>query len=407
MRNVSHILEKQLTDYLVTDQARFYRLAYSYLKNREEALDAVQTAVCRALEKQGELKEPEALRAWFYHILVHVCMDVLRSRKRVTLIPPEALDAGSYEDPLPSDGTLAQRVDALPPEVGIIIKLRFYEDLSLKRAREEYESTPIPEELDARVRAGIRQGRTSSRSRGYKVVRRTAGSVAACLAVLMAGLNVSPTFAAAAADVPVLGGLFQVLTIRDYETVENGIDYKVSVPGVESEGDLAEKVNAEIQERVDAHLAQAQADWDDYKDAFLATGGTEEEWADREMNVLIDYEIKSQTDTTVSFVVDFAEGWVAAMQQRYCYNLDLANDKDITLADVLGEDWVGICNDAVNAKIAADESGLFFTPEQGGFTTVDDATSFYLNEDGSVTLVFPEYSIAAGAAGIVEIPVVA
>lgn len=102
MRNVSHILEKQLTDYLVTDQARFYRLAYSYLKNREEALDAVQTAVCRALEKQGELKEPEAL------------------------------DAGSYEDPLPSDGTLAQRVDALPPEVGTIIKLRFYEDLSLK-----------------------------------------------------------------------------------------------------------------------------------------------------------------------------------------------------------------------------------------------------------------------------------
>ena len=132
MRNVSHILEKQLTDYLVTDQARFYRLAYSYLKNREEALDAVQTAVCRALEKQGKLKEPEALRAWFYHILVHVCMDVLRSRKRVTLITPEALDAGSYEDPLPSDGTLAQRVDALPPEVGTIIKLRFYEDLSLK-----------------------------------------------------------------------------------------------------------------------------------------------------------------------------------------------------------------------------------------------------------------------------------
>lgn len=91
------------------------------------------------------------------------------------------------------------------------------------------------------------------------VIRWSGGLRAAwppCLAVLMAGLNVSPTFAAAAADVPVLGGLFQVLTIRDYETVENGIDYKVSVPGVESEGDLAEKVNAEIQERVDAHLAQ-------------------------------------------------------------------------------------------------------------------------------------------------------
>ena len=123
---MSRILEKQLTDYLVTDQARFYRLAYSYLKDREEALDAVQTAVCRALEKQHELKDSEALRAWFYHILVNVCMDVLRRRKRVMLVPPEALDTGSYEDPMPSDGTLAQRVDALPPEVGTIIKLRFY-----------------------------------------------------------------------------------------------------------------------------------------------------------------------------------------------------------------------------------------------------------------------------------------
>ena len=129
---MSQIPEQKLTDYLVTDQARFYRLAYSYLKDREEALDAVQTAVCRALEKQRELKDPEALRAWFYHILVNVCMDRLRQRKRVTLVPPEALDAGSYEDPLPADGTLAQRVDALPLEVATIIRLRFYEDLSLK-----------------------------------------------------------------------------------------------------------------------------------------------------------------------------------------------------------------------------------------------------------------------------------
>ena len=132
MKNVSHILEKQLTDYLVTDQARF-PFGDKLPEKQGRGSGLVQTAVCRALEKQGELEGAEApLRAWFYHILVHVCMDVLRSRKRVTLIPPEALDAGSYEDPLPSDGTLAQRVDALPPEVGTIIKLRFYEDLSLK-----------------------------------------------------------------------------------------------------------------------------------------------------------------------------------------------------------------------------------------------------------------------------------
>ena len=273
-----------------------------------------------------------------------------------------------------------------------------------KSARDQYESTPIPEELNDHVLAGIRRGKTRSRA-GGRVFRRTLGAAATCFVVVLGGLNLSPTFAAAAGDVPVLGGLFQILTVRSYDEVKDGIDYDVSVPEVEAGGALTEAVNAQIQERVDAHLAQAQADWDAYKEAFLATGGTEEELGDREMDVIIDYEIKAQTDTTVSFVVDFAEGWVASMQQRYCYNLDIANDKDITLADVLGEDWVNICNTAVQAYIDQDTSGLFFTPEQGGFTTVDETTSFYMNQDGSVTLVFPEYAIAAGAAGIVEIPV--
>ena len=123
--------EDRLTTFLVEDQARFYRLAYSYLHNREEALDAVQTAVCRALEKQDGLKSPDAMRTWFYRILVNVCMDMLRQRKRVVLVPEEQLD-GSYEDPLPRDDDLARRVDALPGELQTVVKLRFYEELSLK-----------------------------------------------------------------------------------------------------------------------------------------------------------------------------------------------------------------------------------------------------------------------------------
>lgn len=129
---MSHIQQNQLTEYLVENQARFYRLAYSYLNSREEALDAVQTAVCKALEKQDSLKDADAMRTWVYRILVNVCTDLLRQRKRVTLVPPEALDAGSYEDPLPGDDSLAKRVDALPPEIATIIRLRFYEELSLQ-----------------------------------------------------------------------------------------------------------------------------------------------------------------------------------------------------------------------------------------------------------------------------------
>lgn len=277
-----------------------------------------------------------------------------------------------------------------------------------KNAKEEYDNTPIPGELSERVRAGIQEGKARYRARRGRTVRRW-GATAACFAVLLAALNLSPTVARAAADVPVLGGLFRVLTFVNYDKTEDGIHYDVSVPQVEAEGALAEKVNAAIQEKLDQHLAKARQDWDDYREAFFATGGTEEEWAGREMDVIVDYEIKSQTDSRVSFVVTFAEGWVASVEERYYYNLDLAENRDLTLRDLLGEDWVETCNAAIEKQIAdsVDEEGftLFFTPEMGGFTTVDETTGFYVREDGTVVVCFPEYSIAAGAAGIPEFPI--
>ena len=122
--------ESTLEAYLVAEQAKFYRLAYSYLHHQEDALDAVQTAVCRALERQDSLRSPDAMRTWFYRILMNVCQDILRRRVRVVSLS-EWEEAGR-EDPLPADDSLARQVDALPEAVGTVIRLRFYEELSLK-----------------------------------------------------------------------------------------------------------------------------------------------------------------------------------------------------------------------------------------------------------------------------------
>ena len=277
-----------------------------------------------------------------------------------------------------------------------------------KRAKENYEAVPIPPELEARVQEGIRQGRARRRAGRSRTVRRWLAT-AACFALLLGGLNVSPTLAHAAANVPVLGGLFQVLTFVEYSKSEEGIRYEVSIPGLDAEGELAEQVNAVIQEKVDAHLEKARRDWAEYREAFFATGGTEPECGGREMDLLIDYEFKRQMDTQVSFVVTLAEGWVAYMEERYYYNLDLAENRTLTLQDLLGEDWVDRCNASIGKQIAesVDEEGFtfFFQPDEGGFTTVDADTDFYIREDGTVVVCFGRYEIAAGAAGIPEFPI--
>lgn len=268
-----------------------------------------------------------------------------------------------------------------------------------EQAKKEYEQIPVPEELADRVQAGIRQGRAKRMQRKWK---RGAGAVAACLVLVVGTLNISPTVAAAAADVPVLGGLFQILTVRSYQDTNEDRTVEVEQPGL-SGGALAQQVSEEIQERVDAKIAEGEEIIAQYKEAFLATGGTEEQWAEKDNTVSVTYDIKSQTDTTVSFVVDSYVSIANAYQEQVYYNLDLAENREITLADLLAENWVEICNESIRTQMAESEDpSVFFTEDMGGFTTVDETTSFYINEAGNPVVVFPQYTVAVGAMGNVE-----
>lgn len=269
-------------------------------------------------------------------------------------------------------------------------------------AREEFSSVPLPPELDARLREGIRQGK---RRRKMQTLRRTLGSCAACLVLMMGVLNLSPTVANAAADLPVVGSLFQVLTIRQFQDVDDDRTLTVQQPQIEG-SQLSDRINQEIQERVDAKIAEGEEAIQTYKQAFLDTGGTEKEWTDNyrdfcEINV--DYEILYQSEDRLSFVLDTYTSLYSFQQEQFFYNLDLSLDRELTLEDLLGENWVEICNESIRKQISeAEDPSVFFGEEDGGFVTVDENTQFYLNKLGQPVIVFPRYTIAVGAMGIVE-----
>ena len=76
------MLYEQLVAYILENQNRFYRLAYSYTKNQEDALDAVQNAVCKALEAFESIRNPGAIKTWFYRILINESLHILQNEKR-------------------------------------------------------------------------------------------------------------------------------------------------------------------------------------------------------------------------------------------------------------------------------------------------------------------------------------
>lgn len=131
---MNRILYENLIEYILTNQDRFYRLAYSYTGNQEDALDAVQNAVCKALEGYEKIHNSGATKTWFYRILVNESLQILKQRKKD--FPMEDAEEQVYCEKAYDREDLNEELNRLEPEVQTIIRLRYFEELSLKEIAE-------------------------------------------------------------------------------------------------------------------------------------------------------------------------------------------------------------------------------------------------------------------------------
>ncbi len=125
-------LYEGLIQYILENQERFYRVAYSYTRHQEDALDAVQSAVCKALEAHESIKNADAVKTWFYKILINECLTVLKKRSRLVLTADAAEQETYCEKGYEQGDDLEQELNKLDIDVQGIIKLRFFEEMSLK-----------------------------------------------------------------------------------------------------------------------------------------------------------------------------------------------------------------------------------------------------------------------------------
>lgn len=66
---------------LETVGKRGFAYAWQILRNRDDALDAVQTAVAAVWQHRRKLEPGRDPRGWFYRVLRNKCIDAMRSRR--------------------------------------------------------------------------------------------------------------------------------------------------------------------------------------------------------------------------------------------------------------------------------------------------------------------------------------
>lgn len=112
-------------------QPALYRLAFSYVRNKENALDIVQESIVKALTHHRALRS-KYIKAWLFRIVVNTSISFLRKQK-----------------PLMYTDTLPERADHGPPQVEekldlmaalyrldinsrTVLVLHYFEDLTMK-----------------------------------------------------------------------------------------------------------------------------------------------------------------------------------------------------------------------------------------------------------------------------------
>ncbi len=129
--------EKQTEEILLKEYNRYYRLAYSYVHNEQDALDIVQESAYRAMKDCDKVNNENYLSTWIYRIVINCSLEFLRKHKKKELSEEfydNIIELGSYEgeeENLCSRWELNDILENLNEKDKSVIVLRYFEDFKL------------------------------------------------------------------------------------------------------------------------------------------------------------------------------------------------------------------------------------------------------------------------------------
>lgn len=130
--------EQRLVELIKTNKEKYYRVAFTYVKNRDDALDIVHNAIVKALQKLNQLRNREYLETWFYRILINESISFVRKNKNILYLDelPESRLPISEDIDKERYISLYSAIDSLSPKLKTVVILRFFEDMKFEEIAE-------------------------------------------------------------------------------------------------------------------------------------------------------------------------------------------------------------------------------------------------------------------------------
>ena len=122
---------KIIENYILENKDKLYRIAFTYTKNKDDALDIVQESILKAFKSAHTLKNTNHIKTWYYKVLTSTAIDYIRKNSKVIPISDQLIvdNQGKWDNY--EDIDLKKALDLLTYDQRMVITLRYFEDMKI------------------------------------------------------------------------------------------------------------------------------------------------------------------------------------------------------------------------------------------------------------------------------------
>ncbi|WP_352407143.1 RsiV family protein [Acetoanaerobium noterae] len=267
----------------------------------------------------------------------------------------------------------------------------------MNRFRNEYENIEIPDELEFLVRTTIKE--QEKKMKRKNIINKSVIAAAVAGVVFVGSINLSSEISYALSEVPVLGSIVRVLTLKTFELKDNNFDAQLTTPAIEG---LDSKLEAMLNEK---YLDENQKLYDDFMKEIDELKKADMDEA--HMGIASGYEVKTDTDKLLvigRYVVNTAGSSSTTIKYD---TIDKQNKLLITLPSLFKDEaYIDIISENIKAQMKEqmkDESNVYWLEDEmmgdENFSKIDKDQSFYITKDNQLVIAFDKYEVAPGYMG--------
>lgn len=272
----------------------------------------------------------------------------------------------------------------------------------LKALQKEYQNVKAPEDGIENMKKRIEQAKFEKEKEArHKRKKSMSIGIAAAVAILFILPNTSPNIAYAMERIPLLGKVFEVVTIRDFQYHDEHNNAEVKVPEVKEgaeDADAISKTNQMVKAYTDQLLEEFKKEMNETGEGYQGLD--------------VSYKVVTNTDTW--FTLDIAALKVQASGYEFhkYYHINKVTGEMATLQDLFkkNSDYASIISENIKQqmkdRMQKNQDLIYWVDEQedpqDAFKGIDKNQNFYFDKDHNLVIVFDEYAVSPGFMGVQE-----